>query len=220
MAGALPCWGDMDELLALPPSLPRDLAFAVVDLETTGMSPTAGWTKAGAFRAASEITEIGVVRMQGLVIQERFQRLCAIEGQVSGIITRITGITGAMLADAPSFERVVLEVAPVLEGAVWVAHHAAFDGAFLKATLPQGLWSRHRILCTKKLAQALVPECRGYSLQKLTEHFGIVNQRAHRALQDAEATAELLQHLLTRAEARGLDAEAFMALGELAWKGL
>lgn len=210
----------MDSLLPLPPTAPRDLAFSVIDLETTGMTPTAGWTKSGAFRAAAEITEVGVVKMQGPVLQDRFQRLCAVEGPVSAIITKITGITGAMLADAPSLERVVLDLAPFVEGTVWVAHHAAFDGSFLKAYLPSGIWSRHRLICTKKLAQALVPEAKGYSLQKLTEHFGIVNTRAHRALQDAEATAELMQHLLARAEDRGLEAEAFMALGELAWKGL
>ena len=210
----------MDPLLPLPPASPRDLAFAVIDLETTGMSPAAGWSKSGAFRAAAEITEVGIVRLQGRVIQDRFQRLCAIEGHVSPVITKITGLTGAMLADAPSLERVVLDLAPFVEGTVWVAHHAAFDGSFLKAYLPSGLWSRHRLLCTKKLAQALAPEAKGYSLQKLCEHFQIVNTRAHRALQDAEATAELLQHLLARAEARDLDAEAFMALGELPWKGL
>lgn len=212
--------GGMDPLLPEPSQAIRDLAYAVIDLETTGMSPTSGWTKTGAFRAAAEITEFGVVKLQGAVVQDRFQRLVAIEGYVSPIITKITGITGAMLADAPSLEQVVLQLAPFLEGTVWVAHHAAFDGSFLKAYLPAGLWSRHRIICTKKLAQALVPECKGYSLQKLCAHFGIVNTRAHRALQDAEATAELLQHLQVRAEAQGLSAGDFLQRGELAWKGL
>ncbi len=210
----------MDELLPLPPQALRDLSFSVIDLETTGMTPQSGWTKTGAFRAAAEITEFGVVKLQGLVLQDRFQRLCAIEGYVSPIITNLTGITGAMLADAPSLEQVALELAPFVEGTVWVAHHAAFDGSFLKAYLPAGMWSRHRLICTKKLAQALVPEARGYSLQKLCEHFRIVNTRAHRALQDAEATAELLQHLVGRAEEQGLSAEDFLARGELAWKGL
>lgn len=210
----------MDELLPLPPQSVRDLRFSVIDLETTGLSPHSGWTKTGTFRAAAEITEFGVVKLQGLVLQDRFQRLCAIEGYVSPIITKITGITGAMLADAPPLERVALELAPFVEGTVWVAHHAAFDGSFLKAYLPAGMWSRHRLVCTKKLAQALAPEAKGYSLQKLCEHFGIVNTRAHRALQDAEATAELLQHLLGRAEAQGLSSEDFLQRGELAWKGL
>jgi DNA polymerase-3 subunit epsilon len=113
-----------------------------------------------------------------------------------------------------------MDLAPRLEGRIWLAHHAAFDGSFLKAQLPQGLWSRHRLACTRNLARRLVPEVPRRSLSVLCEHFGIVNARAHRALQDAEATAEVLQHLIQRAEERGLDAEGFLALGELSWAKL
>lgn len=207
-------------LLPPEPSPIRDLAFAVIDLETTGFKPVAGWSKTGRFHAAAEITEVGLVRLAGPVIQGTFQHLCAVEGELPAVIQRLTGITPRLLADAPPWERVALQLGPELEGRTWVAHHAAFDGSFLKAWLPQGLWHRHRLICTKKLAQALAPEVGRYSLHQLCAHFGIVNARAHRALADAEATAELLQHLMVRAEELELDAEAFLKLGEVHWTKL
>jgi DNA polymerase III epsilon subunit-like protein len=192
----------------------------VVDLETTGFKPVAGWSKTGRFHPAAEITEVGLVRLLGPVIQGTFQHLAAVEGDLPVVIQRLTGITPHLLAGAPSWEHVALKLMPELEGRTWVAHHAAFDGAFLKAWLPQGLWHRHRLVCTKRLAKALAPEVGRYSLHQLCAHFGIVNSRAHRALADAQATAELLQHLMARAEAQGLDGEAFLKLGEVPWTKL
>lgn len=207
-------------LLPLEPTSIRDLAFAVIDLETTGFKPVAGWSKSGRFHEAAEITEVGVVCLAGPVIQGSFQQLCAIEGDLPPVIQKLTGITHALLADAPPWERVALKLMPELEGRTWVAHNAAFDGAFLKAWLPEGIWHRHRLICTKKLAKALAPEVGRYSLHQLCLHFDIVNTRAHRALADAEATAELLQRLMVRATEQALGGEDFLALGEVGWTKL
>ena len=204
-------------LLASPSPGLRELRFAVLDLETTGGSPRARWTKDGRFSPASEITEVGLVRLSGTVMEDRWSSLAAIEGFLPEEIQRLTGITLPMLAGAPTWERVALQLAPQLEGRVWVAHHAPFDGAFLKAWLPEGIWRRHRLVCTRLLAKRLIPELPRRSLAELCAFLGITNTRAHRALQDAEATAEALQHLLQRAEDQGLDGEAFLAAGEVAW---
>jgi DNA polymerase III epsilon subunit-like protein len=210
----------MEPFLDEPPQSLRDLSFAVIDLETNGGSPKARWDKLDRFQEAGEITEVGLVLLRGAIAQDRFQRLCAVEGALPGFIQDLTGITPRMLEGAPSWERVAMELAPRLEGRVWVAHHAPFDGGFLKAKLPEGLWGRHRLVCTRLLAKRLVPEVPRRSLGELCAHFGIVNTRAHRALADAEATAELLGILLERAEAKGLDTEAFFKIGEVHWKGL
>jgi DNA polymerase III epsilon subunit-like protein len=209
-----------EPLLPEPTPSLRELAFAVVDLETSGGVPKAGWDKQGRFRPAAEITEVGVVKLAGPLRQEAFQRLAAIEGPLPRAIQQLTGITPALLRGAPPWERVALELAEHLEGRIWVAHHAPFDGSFLKAWLPQGLWHRHRLLCTRLLVKGLVPELTARSLGDCCKHFGIVNLRAHRALADAEATAELLQRLMEIAEGRGLDAEAFLALGAVDWAKL
>ena len=210
----------MEPFLTEPPLSLRDLRFAIVDLETSGGMPKGYWDRHERFQPAAEITEVGVVTLSGPVVEDRFQRLCAIEGALPGIIQSLTGITPRMLADAPAWATVAFDLATVMEGRVWVAHHAPFDGGFLKAYLPEGLWGRHRLICTRLLVKALVPELPRRSLAECCAHFGIVNTRAHRALADAEATAELLQHLMARAEERELDAEAFLSLGEVAWKKL
>ncbi len=202
-----------------PQSL-RSVRFAIVDLETTGGSPKAFWDKQERFHSASEITDVGIVKMCGPVIEGGFEMLSAIEGDYPPVIQRLTGITPAMLIGAQPWERVALRLFGELEGRVWVAHHAPFDGSFLKAWLPQGLWHRHRLICTRLLAKALIPEAKGRALHQLCQLLNIHNRRAHRALPDAEATAELMQHLLSRAEDQGLDAEAFLKLGDVSWTKL
>lgn len=166
----------------------------------------------------SEITEVGVVFLAGPVIQDRWESLCAIESALPLGIQRLTGITLPMLARAPAWERVALELAGRLEGRIWVAHHAPFDGAFLKARLPEGLWKRHTLLCTRRLARILVPEAKSRSLASLCELLGLHNRRPHRALPDAEATADLLQLLIYRAEEQSMTGEQFLAEGRVAWE--
>ncbi|HTL99288.1 MAG TPA: 3'-5' exonuclease [Holophagaceae bacterium] len=210
----------MEPFLSEPPLDLRDLRFAVIDLETSGGTPKAYWDRHERFQPAAEITEVGVVTLSGPIVEDRFNRLCAIEGALPRAIQSLTGITPRMLQNAPVWSAVAFELAAVMEGRVWVAHHAPFDGGFLKAYLPEGLWGRHRLVCTRLLVKALVPELPKRSLGECCAHFGIVNTRAHRALSDAEATAELLQILMARGEEKGLDAEGFLSLGEVAWKKL
>ena len=198
------------------PSL-RDLAFAVLDLETTGGMPKGSWNHQDRYLPPAEITEVGVVCLAGLVVQERWESLCAIEGPLPQSIQRLTGITLPMLAQAPTWERVALELAARLEGRIWVAHHAPFDGAFLKAHLPEGLWKRHALLCTRRLAQALVPEATSRSLANLGQLLGLHNRHPHRALPDAEVTADLLQFLIQRAEERGITSDSFLEIGQVHW---
>ena len=209
----------MSEQPLLEPVSPalRELRFAVVDLETTGGSPKAKWNKDGKFVQPSEITEVGLVGLAGLVVDDRWSSLAAIKGFLPEEIQRLTGISLPMLAGAPPWEQVAMQLIPRLEGRIWVAHHAPYDGAFLKAWLPEGIWRRHRLICTRLLTKKLIPELPRRSLADLCEHLGITNTRAHRALQDAEATAEVLQHLLKQAEDQGLDGEAFLGIGEVMW---
>jgi DNA polymerase III subunit epsilon len=212
---ALPAW-----LPEAPPPGIRELRFAVLDLETSGGTPKARWDKQERFHPPAEITEVGIVGMTGPVVDGSFERLCAVEHGIPPNIQRLTGITPALLAGAAPFEQVAFEAAPWLEGRIWVAHHAPFDGSFLKAWLPQGLWSRHRLVCTRLLAKALVPEAASRALNRLCALLDIPNRRPHRALPDAEATAELMKRLIERGEAQGMDGEAFLACGEVPWGSL
>lgn len=208
----------MDPLLPEPECALRELQFAIIDLETSGGRPKAGWTRDERFVPAAEITEVGVVSMSGPVVAGSFASLCAVEGAIPAAIQRLTGITPGMLAEAPPWEWVALSLAEVLEGRLWVAHHAPFDGAFLKAYLPEGLWRRHTLLCTRRLAKALIPEAESCSLASLCERLDLHNRHPHRALPDAEATAELLRILLERAEDRGWSGATLLERGRVGWE--
>lgn len=153
--------------------------FAVLDLETTGLSPKSG----------ARIVEIGIVFLDDAgVVQAEWETL--VDPGVGPGPTHIHGITASMIAGAPSFAAVAGSLAAELSGRVLVAHNAKFDVGFLDAEFARvGLtWAREP-LCTLKVARR---RQRPLSLAACCESFGIVNHAAHRAIGDAQATAELL----------------------------
>ncbi len=166
--------------------------FAVVDLETTGLS---------AERDA--IIEIGAVRIAALRRVEHFQTLVRPPGPgpLSDAIVALTGIDDAMLSEAAPASRALREFARWLGRApssVFVAHNAAFDARFTtRAFAHQGVaLPRRPVLCTCRLSRRLLPTLGRYDLDHLSAHFGIANRARHRALGDAEATARVLVELL------------------------
>jgi DNA polymerase-3 subunit epsilon len=161
--------------------------YAVVDVETTGLDP-----------ALDRVVEIAVVRCDaaGRPVAEWSSLIDP--GRDPGP-TAVHGITGADLADAPSFAAIADRLAAELDGAVVSAHNLAFDASFLAAE-----WARADIdrpaapgLCTLALARALHPgRAEGYSLAACSAAAGIPQPEAHRALADARVTADLLGSLL------------------------
>ena len=192
----------------LRPDTERELAeqpieaadFVVVDLETTG------------FRAASAaILEIGAVRVSALRVADRFETLVRPPGELPPAIVALTGIHDAMVAEAPTRKRALRTFRKWLDRtptAPFVAHNASFDHGFVTHALEQCALPPYvgPALCTRKLARRLLPELGRYSLDHLCAHFGISNRARHRALGDADATAnaliDLLHLALTRFELR------------------
>lgn len=193
------------ESLAPPPAGADDAtplaeaSFAVVDLETTGLSPN---------RAA--IIEIGAVRVSRLRLAERFETLVNPGRAVPSEITALTGIAQRMLVGAPSCGEALVRLRGWLDaapGAPFVAHNARFDEGFVRRGFAKsGLAPLAApVLCTRKLARRLLPGLSRFGLAPLTDALGIRNRAPHRALGDAEATAEALICLLERARReRGL----------------
>jgi DNA polymerase-3 subunit epsilon len=174
-----------------------EASFAVVDLETTGLSVD---------RCA--ILEIGAVRIQKLRISGRFQTLVDPGGPVPASIKRLTGIDDALVVGAPSPAQAMRAFCTWLgetPQAIFVAHNAAFDERFVRRALEDhGLPPLAApVLCTRRLARRLVPDLRRYGLDRLSAHFGISNGARHRALGDADATARVLLDLLALAAERG-----------------
>lgn len=176
----------------------RRLEYVVVDVETTG----------GSARKGHRVTEIAAVRVDadGQVLDE-FCTLVNPERPISRFVVGLTGISDAMVRDAPRFVEIADRVRTLLEGRVFVAHNASFDWRFVQTELERAaraLDDDSPRLCTVRLARRLVPEVDRRSLDVLTEHFGIANEARHRALGDARATAELFGRLVGRLEAHGV----------------
>ena len=97
--------------------------IAVIDFETTGMSPGQG----------ARATEIGIVLVENGQVVDRFQSLMNTGVYIPGFITQLTGITNAMVAAAPDAAQVIADAARFVNGAPMVAHNASFDSKFWQA---------------------------------------------------------------------------------------
>ncbi|MEX0820849.1 MAG: DEDD exonuclease domain-containing protein [Rhodothermales bacterium] len=169
----------------------NETSFVIVDTETTGV------------RAASDrVIEIGAVRVSGGDIVESFQQLVNPGCAVPRRITRLTGISSAMVFDQPTAEEVLPDFFDFLGDDVFVAHNLSFDLRFLNAECRRiGLDEvANRSLCTLRLARRLLPGLRSKGLASLVDFYGIQLRRRHRALADAEATAHVMLRFLDQVE--------------------
>jgi len=161
---------------------------AVVDFETTGLSP----------RMGDRATEIAVVLLEGKRVVDRFQSLMNAGQRIPAFIEALTGITNNMLISAPQADSVMRDASRFVGSAPLVAHNAAFDRAFWNAELTRaGLESSHMFACTMLASRRLYPQAPSHKLNALVDYNGLPRAgRAHRALADAEMAATLLCQIL------------------------
>jgi DNA polymerase III subunit epsilon len=184
----------------------REVTFVVLDLETTGGSAN-----------ADAITEIGEVKVRG---GEQVGELATLVDPGTSVppgVVALTGITTAMIVDAPRLPAVLPTLLEFLNGAVLVAHNAPFDAGFLRAACERHgrSWPNPPVLCTARLARAVLPhdEAPSVRLGALAQLFGTAIRPTHRALADARATVEVLHHLLERVGNLGVQSlEELLAL--------
>lgn len=186
-------WGLVPEAQGSP--LLDQCAFAVVDVETTGM-------RAG---SSDRITEIAVVVVHGGRREVVLDSLVNPGRPIPPAICAITNITNDMVRTAPTFPEMADRVIAALAGRIFVAHNARFDWAFVTAELrrAKALALDGPRLCTVRLARRLVRDVRSCGLDNLTQHFGFENAARHRAAGDALVTAALLDRLLRLAREEG-----------------
>lgn len=184
----------------------RETTFVVVDLETTG-----GRTKGTAGAVPDAITEIGAVKVRGGVVLGEFATLVDPQRSIPPQIVQLTGITTAMISDAPTIDAVLpmfLEFAGLDLGTVLVAHNAGFDVGFLRAAAQQCdiAWPRPQVLCTVRLARRVLSreEAPSVRLASLARLFAVATQPTHRALDDARATVDVLHALIERVGNQGV----------------
>lgn len=173
-----------------------DVTFCVLDLETTGGSP-----------ANCEITEIGAVKYRGGELLGSFQTLVDPGQAIPPSITILTGITHAMVFDAPRIESALPMFLEFIGDAIVVGHNVRFDLSFLNAAAIRLGYGHleNKSVDTAALARRLIrPEVRNLRLQTLADHFRSPVTPVHRALDDARATAHVLHGLLERVGSLGV----------------
>jgi DNA polymerase-3 subunit epsilon len=162
--------------------------YSVVDIETTG-------GKAG----VGKITEIAIYLMEGDQLVDQLISLVNPECRIPPYITRLTGISNEMVADAPRFYEIARQIVEITDNSIFVAHNAPFDYQFVRKEFELlGFDYSREVMCTIKLSRKILPGHASYSLGKLCEDLGITLEGRHRAGGDALATVRLLQHLVTK----------------------
>ena len=123
-------------------------------------------------------------------------------------IVSLTGITTAMVCDAPTIDSVLPSFLEFSRGAVLVAHNAGFDIGFLRAAAERAhiAWPRPPVLCTVRLARRVLTrdEAPSVRLSALARLFGASTTPTHRALDDARATVDVLHGLIERVGNQGV----------------
>lgn len=186
----------------------NEVEFCVVDLETTGGSSE--------FHA---ITEIGAVKYLGGQEIARYTTLVNPGCAIPAFITVFTGISDAMVANAPPIEQTLAPLLQFIGASVLVAHNARFDIGFINAALLRADYEplTNRVLDTVGLARRLVgAEVKNCKLSTLATSLNLRHQPCHRAINDVLATGDLLHYLIERAAGFGVfDLDDFAALAKI-----
>jgi DNA polymerase-3 subunit epsilon len=180
----------------------RETTFVVVDLETTGGRAN------GEGPDRDEITEIGAVKVRGGEVLGELATLVDPGRDIPPQIVSLTGITTAMVCDAPTIDAVLPMFLEFARGAVLVAHNAGFDIGFLRAAAQRCdiAWPRPQVLCTVRLARRVLTreEAPSVRLATLARLFRAATTPTHRALDDARATVDVLHALIDRVGNQGV----------------
>ncbi len=175
---------NLDDRIAVHGSQEQDFADEIVcfDIETTGLKVE-----------REAITEIGAVVLKNGEITERFQTFVNPNRRLTPEIIGLTGITDAMLADAPQLKEALTAFLQFVNGRPLAAHNAEFDISFIRAGCRKvGLDFDPTYVDSLILAQNLLPELGKYKLDIVAEHLDLPAFNHHRASDDAAMVGYML----------------------------
>ncbi|UUO25399.1 3'-5' exonuclease [Colwellia sp. M166] len=184
-------------------------SIVVLDFETTGLSPDQG----------DRAIEIGAVKLENGVITDRFQALMNPGRRINSFIENYTGINNRMLAVAQPCAAVMTNFADFIGNSNLLAHNASFDSRFLTAEFARiGRQVLGEFTCSLLVSRRIYLDAPNHKLGTLIHYKNIaVDGDFHRALFDAEMTAELWLVMLSDIRARyGLDNIPFSLIKRLA----
>lgn len=159
------------------------LNFCVIDLETTGGNPE-----------TEKIIEVGMVRIENRKITEERNFLINPHKDIPEFVQKLTGIKNADVQHSPTIEEVIDEICHFIGDSILVAHNTSFDIPFINGVLKK--LNRptldNKVICTNIMTKYLIPEIMSSNLSYMSDIFEIPHSNAHRAVEDAKATANLL----------------------------
>ncbi len=169
--------------------------YVVFDIETTGFNPK-----------SNKIIEIGAVKVENHVITDRFSAFVNPRVPIPFEIEKLTSINDAMVMEEKGIEEVLPEFMEFCQDAVMVAHNADFDMSFIKYNLKLlGIEKEFTIIDTVGLARNLLPALNRFKLDTVAKALGISLEHHHRAVDDAECTAEIFLKFHKMLMDRGID---------------
>lgn len=161
----------------------KSLKFCVFDLETTGGN-----------HKSDKIIEIGMVQVDNLEVTKTKHFLINPEIKIPDFIQKLTSISQDDVADAPLIDDVMEEILEFMGDRILVAHNISFDVPFFNSVLRRMKKKEmeNRGLCTNLMTRYLIPNLLNSNLNYMSKIFNIEHNKAHRALDDALASARLL----------------------------
>jgi DNA polymerase-3 subunit epsilon len=183
-----PTYNSPDELL-------RSLKFCVIDLETTGGNPE-----------NEKIIEIGMVKIENRKISEERSFLVNPQKDIPDFVQKLTGIRKADVEHSPKIEEVIDEIVQFIGDSILVAHNTSFDVPFLNGVLKklQRPTLDNKVICTNIMTKYMIPDIMSSNLNYMSQIFEIPHSQAHRAIEDARATGNLLLKYLDIFESKNI----------------
>ncbi len=161
--------------------------YVVIDVETTGNKPY-----------EDKIIQVGAVLIENNEIKDTYSSLVYTDYLIPEFIQELTRINNQMLKSAPTIDEVMLQLLPLLENSIFVAHNASFDYEFIQLALEEAGYMSFSglIIDTLQLSKILLPMSQSYKLEIITDELEIMHDNPHNAIDDAKATAILFIKLL------------------------
>lgn len=186
---------DLKRIIENPKGQDFNDTYVVFDLETTGLSPV-----------NDHIIEIGAVKISGGRITERFSTFVNPHVPIPFQIENLTGINDKMVEDARGIEEVLPEFLDFCKDAVMVAHNAGFDVSFIKEKADSVLNIKFEctVVDTVALSRALLPALGKFTLDHVAKVLGVSLLNHHRAVDDAQACADIFTALVKKLGDRGI----------------
>ena len=171
---------DIGAVVKIPKGQSLNSTFVVFDLETTGLNTN-----------VDKIIEIGAVKVTNGEIVDRYSTFVNPQEHITEKISKLTGIYDDMVENAPIENEILPEFLDFIGDSVVVAHNAGFDTAFLKRyAKANSIIFDNTIIDTVELGKTLLPKLNNFKLDTICEAVGVFLENHHRAVDDAEATAE------------------------------